>query len=124
MDEHDITKIARVFRCGVPGESLKGWLARPGRENLRIATYGVSAYSRLGDYLPREVPLQLLVGMSRIDPLLLRDLHDAPERERWLRLLKRMGLREQNHLLRTLVRLAGWERAGGGTSLATGRSRD
>ena len=112
MDELDITRIERVFRCGLPGGSLKGWLARQGQENLRIATYGVSAYNRLGDYLPREVPLQLLVGISGIDPFLIRDLHNAPERERWQRLLKRMGLSEQNHLLRTLGRLAGWEHAG------------
>src|SRR4051812_17720347 len=94
-----------IFRCGRPSRSVKEWLARHGSENLRIATYGVSRFASLGHFVPRGTSLELLVGMSGIDPILTWDLREAPEDQRWQLLLDRLGTEEQNHLLRNLRKL-------------------
>ena len=101
-----------VFRCGWPSRSVREWLARHGREDLRIATYGVSRFATIGHFVPRGTSLELLVGISGINPLLVGDLHQVPEHERWHRLLDRLGTEEQNHLLWNLRKLDGWRRTG------------
>ncbi len=101
-----------LFRCGVPEKSLKNWLASQAADGLRIATYGLSAYSRLGHYLPREARVELLVGVSGIDPVKCRGLNDTPAHLRWQRLLPRLDPDEQKHLLNFLSRMSGWHYAG------------
>lgn len=107
-----------VFRCGWPSRSVREWLARHGSEDLRIATYGVSRYASIGHFVPRGTSLELLVGISGIDPLLVGDLHQVPEQERWHRLLNRLGTEERNHLLRNLRKLNGWSRRGAQVRIA------
>src|SRR6266478_249819 len=101
-----------VFRCGLPFRSVRGWLARHGSEELRIATYGVSSFAYIGHFIPIGTSLELLVGISFIDPLQVADLQEAPENERWHRLLERLGAEDQSNLLRILWKLNGWSRAG------------
>jgi len=111
MDERSATT-GSLFRCGLPTGNLKGWLARHAQQRLQIATYGISSYDRLVHYVPREAQLELLVGVSGIDPSLIRDLHDAPESHRWQRLLSRLSIPERDHVLGILSRLGCWQRAG------------
>lgn len=107
-----------VFRCGQPSRSVREWLARHGSEDLRIATYGVSRFGSIGHFIPQGTSLELLVGISFIDPLLVGDLHETPEHERWHRLLDRLGTEDQNHLLRNLRKLNGWRRTGARVRIA------
>jgi hypothetical protein len=68
--------------------------------------------------VPREAQLELLVGVSGIDPSFIRDLHDAPESRRWQRLLSRLRIPERDHVLGILSRLGRWQRAGANVRVA------
>ncbi len=101
-----------LFRCGLPKRHLNAWLEQHGKEGLRIASYGLSSYEYFGYYLPQNVHLQLLIGVSQIDASLVSDLSGAPARERWQKLLERSESEQRDNVLRVLRRIAGWQRAG------------
>src|SRR5258705_9329158 len=118
MDAQRITVIEHMFRCGLPTWKVKDWLAQHASEGLRIATYSVSTHYHLGHYIPPQVPFELLVGVSGINPEFISDLRNAPVNERWHRLLRRLTIDEQKRLLHILRRLGRWQRAGATVRLA------
>jgi len=118
MDEIRTPNVDGLWRCGLPIRHLKGWLAQRGHERLRIATYGISSYEYLGHYVPPNIQLELLVGVSGIDPLLVSDLSRAPVGERWQRLMEQSTSDQRSHVLRVLRRAAGWQRAGATVRIA------
>lgn len=79
---------------------------------MRVATYGLSFHRQLEHYAPAAASLELLVGVSGIDPACIIDLHGVSPEDRWQKLLARLEVDGRDRLLLILRRLASWQRAG------------